>query len=139
MKPLPGISEALEVVKGPDGALWVKDEILVAFKSGSRREEVERPLARLGGVLIGGLPELGIYRVRLPPGSDIAAVLAQLERRPEVKAVEPHYAVAVPAPVPVEEAGRGRRRARRSGGRKGRPRWRSWIPGCSRIRTWRRS
>jgi thermitase len=107
MRPLPGSSENFEIVREPGGALRVKDEILVAFKSGSRREDVERQLASLGAVLLGSIPELGVYRVRLPSGSNIPAIVEQLARSPLVKTVEPHYAVAVPAPVCLEPGGAG--------------------------------
>ncbi len=114
MKPLPGSSDNLEINQGPGGALFVKDEILVAFQSGSRREDVERQLAQLGGVLLGSIPELGVYRVRLPSGSNIPAIVEQLARSPLVRIVEPHYAVDVPAPVRLDPAGAGPARRGRS-------------------------
>ena len=113
VKPLAGTSENLEIVEGPlPGCLFVKDEILVTFKPGSQRDAVERWLAQNGGVLIGSIPELGVYRVRFPPGSNIAALVEQLARNPLVKVAEPHYAIATPAPVSFDlgetgPAGRG--------------------------------
>lgn len=100
--PLPGSSDNLDIVRRAGGVLLVRDEILLSFRPGSRREEVERLLAPFGGVLLGGLSELGIYRVRFPPGSDIDALVAKLARSPLVKTAEPHYAVAAPAPAPFQ-------------------------------------
>ncbi|MBP7829875.1 MAG: S8 family serine peptidase [Kiritimatiellae bacterium] len=96
---LPGQSDNLDVARDADGNLLVRDEILLAFQPGSRREEVERLLAPYGGVLLGGISELGIYRVRFPPGSNITSLVEHLGRHPLVKAAEPHHAVALPPPA----------------------------------------
>ena len=101
-QPLPGRPDQLAVAQDVHGAWLVKDEILLAFRPGGSREEAERLLAQFGGVLLDGLPELGIYRVRFPPGSNVSALVGQLGRSPLVRAAEPHYAAALPPPARVD-------------------------------------
>ncbi|HOW98717.1 MAG TPA: S8 family serine peptidase, partial [Kiritimatiellia bacterium] len=98
-EPLPGRPDQLAVAQDTNGAWVVKDEILLSFRAGGSREEAERLLAQYGGILLDGIPELGIYRVRFPPGSNVPALVAQLGQSPLVRAAEPHYAAALPPPA----------------------------------------
>ena len=103
VRPLAGVSDNLEVITGPSGRgpAFVKDEILIGVKEGTRLDDFKLLLDQIGGVLINGIPELGIYQVRLPPGTNIPDLVAQLSRNPMMAVVEPNYVTRVPAPQAV--------------------------------------
>ena len=130
IQPLLGTNANYEVATGPSGgAEFVRDEILIGFKPGTRRDEVDLLLAQIGGTPLDSVPGLGIYQIRLMPGANVPALVQQLEKNPIVSEVEPNYIVDAPEPV-VEKTGD------RGGGRlfpfrrrwKMFRRWRSSIP-----------
>lgn len=108
-EPLRGVSGNFVVTRGPTGSgpAYVTDEVLLAFKAGTRRDEFEVLLAQLGGTVLASIPELGIYHVRLPPGTNIPALLEQLANNPLIARAEPNYAADAPAPVLVKASGAG--------------------------------
>lgn len=96
---LAGTQENLDVTRGPAGGpKFVADEILIGFKPGTRRDAFERLMREIGGTVIGGVPELGVYQVRLAPGANVPALVDQLKDHPLVAAVEPNYVAEMPAP-----------------------------------------
>ena len=103
IEPLPGIPSNLTVSSGPggNGASFVADEILMGFKPGTDVAEFRRLLEQIGASVIDSIPELGIYRVRLVPGANVIATVAQLGQDPIVAAVEPNYVYEVPTPGKV--------------------------------------
>jgi len=106
---LPSADEKLEITTGPaGGARFVKDEVLISFKPGTRRSEVETLLAQLGGMVIGSIPELGIYRVRFAPGTNIPALVEQLGLNAIVARVEPNYVAEMPPGTVLAAAAAGR-------------------------------
>lgn len=106
---LPTTDEKLEITTGPaGGARFVKDEVLISFKVGTRRSEVETLLAQLGGMVVGSIPELGIYRVRFAPGTNILALVEQLAGNPIVGRVEPNYVAEIPPGTVLASAAAGR-------------------------------
>ena len=95
-----GTNANYEVASGPSGgAEFVRDEILIGFKPGTRRDEVDLLLSQIGGTVIDSVPGLGIYRIRLMPGTNILALIQQLEKNAAVACVEPNYIVKEGPPV----------------------------------------
>lgn len=80
-----------------DGPLYVADEILVGVRSGVTAEEFRHLLAQIGGTVVSSIPALGIYQVRLLPGTNVDDLVAQLKRNPLLQEVEPNYAAVLPA------------------------------------------
>ena len=104
IQPLLGTNANYEVASGPSGgAEFVRDEILIGFKPGTRRDEVDLLLGQIGGTPIDSVPGLGIYRIRLMPGANVPALVQQLENNPIVSEVEPNYIVDAPPPVGGKE------------------------------------
>lgn len=82
----------LSVARNPkDGSLFVKDEILLRIKPGTRLLEVKRLLARIGGTVIDSNASLGIYKIRLRENSNVSAIIEQVGNHPGVSASEPNY------------------------------------------------
>jgi subtilisin family serine protease len=87
----------LSIARNPkNGSFYVKDEILISLKPGDDLSELLKLLQETGGVLVGRHPELGIYRVRLPPGSDVPGLAEGIKKQGGAGSVEPHYAYPVP-------------------------------------------
>ena len=105
LQPLPGKNDNLERAQAPAHSnviACVKDEVLLRL-----RKEVSLPafralLARLNGTVVESLPALGIYRVRLAPGSDLMAVLKTLAEDPLVDRAEPNLVYQPVTPQRVE-------------------------------------
>ena len=102
MRPLRKVS-TLSIARNPkDGSFYVKDEILIRLKPGADPSELLRLLQETGGVLVGSSRGLGIYRVRLPQGSDVPGLVGEIEKRGGAGTVEPNYAYPVPS-IPREQ------------------------------------
>jgi hypothetical protein len=105
------------VARGPDGREFLEDEILLGLRTRMDGESFRSLIASIHGTVLGVDPQLGVYRVKLPPGTDVPALVARLSRHPQVAVAEPNYAyrlptaaaagVAEPAPArqPPGEAG----------------------------------
>jgi hypothetical protein len=100
-KPLEPPQRNLRVTRGPtgQGPEFVEDEILIGMKPGTSVEAFRTLLAQIGGTIVGSVPGLGIYQVRLPRGTNILALLEQLKNNPIVSAAEPNYATRLPPAV----------------------------------------
>jgi thermitase len=95
-------SSTLSIARNPkDGSFYVRDEILIRLKPGASLSEVLKLLQETGGVLVGSYPGLGIYRVRLPQGSDVPGLVEEIEKRGGTGTAEPNYAYPIP-PTPRE-------------------------------------
>ncbi|MDT8067958.1 MAG: S8 family serine peptidase [Terriglobia bacterium] len=59
------------VVTEPDlrGIQFVSDEVNIYFKEGTTKDIVTGVVASIGGVFLGGIPELGMYQVRVQTNS----------------------------------------------------------------------
>ena len=75
---------------------YVKDELLVGLKHGVTAEEFRSLLARLGATIVSSIPEMGIYKLRLPEDTDVLAAMKQLQAQDQVAAVEPNYIYDLP-------------------------------------------
>ena len=108
IQPLLGTNENYEVATGPNGGPeFVRDEILIGFKPGTRRDAVDLLLSQIGGTPIDSVPGLGIYLIRLMPGANVPALIQQLEKNSMVAGVEPNYIVDAPKPVGTSAAAGG--------------------------------
>jgi len=107
MVPLFDPNSNLEITTGPDvnGPIFVKDEVLLAVKPGTSLDEFKRLLAAVGGTLIECIPELGIYRIKFPPNSNVPALVEQLSQNPIIHTAEPNYAIKAPAPIAITDSG----------------------------------
>ncbi len=101
VRPLPRPSEGFEVGRNPlrPNEPFVRDELLIGVQRGTTAAEFRALLAMVGGTLVESIPELGIYRVRLPPDSDVFALVQQLRTQGAVSVAEPNYIYELPAPA----------------------------------------
>ncbi|MCO5045637.1 MAG: S8 family serine peptidase [Kiritimatiellae bacterium] len=91
--PLPPETK-LHLTRGPlpNSPLFVADEILLRVQPGTNADEFRTLLRQLGATVIGSIPELGIYQLRLPAGINVLDLVEQLKRNSLIKEVEPNYA-----------------------------------------------
>ncbi len=102
IQPLPGGDGLLKRQQEPiqdKPVMVVKDEVLIRLRRGTALAAFQALLARIGGTAVDSLPALGIYRVRLTPGSNLADVLKQLAASPEVEGAEPSLVYKTPDPA----------------------------------------
>lgn len=86
--------------RAPDGRTeYVADEILIGFAPGADQDAIRRLIRELGGTVVGSVGELGIYRIRFPPNTNVLALVAQLKDHPVVSAVEPNYVYRITPPA----------------------------------------
>jgi hypothetical protein len=98
MKPL-GTKFTLSIAgNSKDGALFVKDEILIRFKPGISILEVKKLLKKLGARVVDSYPALGVYKIRLGKDADIPAVADQVASHPVVAKAEPNYVYPIFVP-----------------------------------------
>ena len=101
MKPLRKAA-TLSIARNPkDGSFYVRDEILIRLKPGADPSELLKLLQETGGILVSTYPELGIYKVRLPPGSDVPGWVEEIKKRGGAGIAEPNYAYPAPL-IPTE-------------------------------------
>jgi thermitase len=86
-------SRTFSLVKGQkDGALFVRDELLLKVRS---RIDFNKLLAKIGGTITDKNEALGIYKVRLPAGSDIQAIANSINSLPDIAQAAPDYAYPI--------------------------------------------
>lgn len=90
----------LDVVEA-GGARFVRGQILIGFRGGTTREQAARILEAIGGELIGALPDLGAFLIRVPPGTNIPELIERLRREERVSAAEPNLVYDLPATGPA--------------------------------------
>ena len=91
MRPLAS-SSVLSLDRDPKtGALFVKNELLVTLKPGVTLSEFENLLVQIGGRITGYYTATGVYRIRLPDGADVPALVESILEQPEVARAEPNY------------------------------------------------
>jgi len=86
-----------------DGSWFVMDEILLRLQPETGIQEFMRILRRIGGSVIESNAALGIYRIRLPEGSDVPSLLHELTD-PGIKSAEPNYAYPISVPYRGDSA-----------------------------------
>jgi hypothetical protein len=98
MRPL-GPGSPLAVRPNPaDGSFLVKDEILLRLGPGKRMQDLQRFLEKIGGEVVESSTAGGVYRIRVPEGADLPAILDQAQGAGMERA-EPNYAYPVPVPT----------------------------------------
>ena len=90
------VPRAFSLARDPkNGALFVKDEFLLRVKSGA---DLEKYLKMVGGFVIDKNEALGIYKIGVPPGSDIPAIVAMINASSGDVQAGPDFAYYVPSP-----------------------------------------
>jgi len=74
------------------GPFWVKGEILLRLKPGADNRALRKLLGRIGATVIDANADMGVYRLRVPDDTDVAALCRQLSQGGLVDQAEPHFA-----------------------------------------------
>ena len=85
----------------------LRNEILLRLRPGVSSEQFRDLLMKTGALALDGVPALGIYRLRLPPGTNLSEILNALSKDPLVERVEPNQIYRSITPVKAGEAGSG--------------------------------
>jgi hypothetical protein len=72
--------------RGPPEIRYVPGELLVRFRAGTSTAEIEAAADRAGGTVVGPLPGLGLYVIKVPPARTDEA-LASLRSEASVESV----------------------------------------------------
>ena len=83
----------------------VPNEVLLRVKRGITADQFRALLRGLNADVVDCLRTGGIYRLRLPPGSDVSALLEQLASNPLVDRAEPNYIAESPRSVATSAKG----------------------------------
>lgn len=91
---------------------YLEGEMLVKFKDGVTETEIAALNALNGCTVADRIEGLGIYRLTLPPGAEVPAMIARYEASGLVTFAEPNHRVSIPslpgtrpgAPAPRAEA-----------------------------------
>ena len=103
MKRIDDVGGNFRIATGPTGGSpFVADEILVRLSDGVTVEDFRHLLAQIGGTVVGSVPSLGLYQVRLMPGVNVPALVDQLKKNGMIDGVEPNYVTKLPDPVAGE-------------------------------------
>jgi thermitase len=98
MKPF-GRRGAFDIARNPkDGSFYVNNEILLGLKPRMSLAEFKALLRQFGGNVVESYANVGIYKIRLPEGSDVPGLVEQITKYPKVAKVEPNYACPISAP-----------------------------------------
>ncbi len=100
-QPLPGSDGAVKRAEAPikdKQVMIVKNEVLIRLRKGVDLASFQRLLTQIGGTAVESIPQLGLYRIRLIPGTDLAGVLKQLADSPYVASAEPNLVYQAPTP-----------------------------------------
>lgn len=103
LQPLP---RSRRIEYSPNGGLrFIAREILVGFGPGAVRRDLDAFLMRTGGTVIAANPELGVYRILLPEGTNIPELAKQLANDSSIALAEPNYVYDLPEMKPVDLSG----------------------------------
>jgi hypothetical protein len=83
----------------------LKNEVLLRLRPGVTQDQFRALLLRTGAMVLDGIPTLGIYRLRLPPGSNLAEILNTLANDPLVANAEPNQIYRSITPVKTGDNG----------------------------------
>ena len=98
-RPIHRKSTVFDATRGVLGASpeFVKDELLVGVRPGASYDRFKRLLDGIGGMIVEADAATGIYLIRFPPGTNVEALLAQLEGNPLIARAELNYVTRLPA------------------------------------------
>ena len=74
---------------------FVPGEVLVKFKAGLTREEIDGIRKAYGLSLMKRIESIGVYRFKIPPGSTVEDMVDALKKDPHVEYAEPNYTVSI--------------------------------------------
>lgn len=87
-------------VKSQSGREFIANEVLIGFRPGTTRRDVEILLAQVGGTITGSVEDIGIYRIRFMDGTDVLRMVERLRNSRIVAGAEPNYAGRIPVAPP---------------------------------------
>jgi thermitase len=107
-RPIPKKSARFDATRGVLGTSpeFVKDELLVAVRSGTTYARFKRLLDEIGGMIVDADAATGVYLIRFPPGTNVEALLKQLAQNSLVAHVELNYVTRLPTGSSVDSVGR---------------------------------
>jgi hypothetical protein len=115
MKPLVE-GKSLSIVRDPrTGDLYVANEILLRINPGTNPEEFMALLKQWGATVTDGYPPLGLYKVRLPEGTDVPAFAEGISSHPALAKAEPNFAYPIATPFHYDQVAGHPRAAEPSG------------------------
>lgn len=76
---------------------YIEGEMLVKFKDDVTPEQIARFNAETGCTILDKVGGLGIYRLRLPEGAEVPAMVAVYEASGLVAFAEPNHRVSIPS------------------------------------------
>ena len=85
------------MARPPASKAYIEGEMLVKFKDGVTAEEIAAFNAGTGCTIAESLTGLGIYRLRLPEGTDVPQMVAVYQASGLVAFAEPNHRVSIPA------------------------------------------
>ena len=98
MRPL-GPRTRFAIARNPkDGSFFVKNEMLLGLNPGMSLAEFKALLRQFGGTVVDSYAAVGLYKIRLPEGSDVTSLVEQITKHPKVAKAEPNYAYLIPPP-----------------------------------------
>ena len=98
MRPLGQRSPFAIAINPKDGSFFVKNEILVGLNQEMTLSEFKALLRQFGGTVVDSYAAVGLYKIRLPEGSDVPSLVEQITKHPKVAKAEPNYAYLIPPP-----------------------------------------
>ena len=106
LKPRPVLTAAVEQTHmSTNSIVCLKNEILLRLRAGVTLEQFRALLLQNGAMVLDGIPALGIYRLRLPSGSNLAERLNAMAGDPQVSAAEPNLVFRSISPVKTGDTG----------------------------------
>jgi len=94
---------ARRIAVSPDGTFrYMMNELLIGFGPDASMDDLRALLCNFGGTVSALLPELGIYRIRFPEGTNVLQMLETLKRNSAITRAEPNYAYDLPELFPGE-------------------------------------
>ena len=93
----------LIIVRKDGGTYYVKDVLLLRLSPAMTEKALAVLLDHLGATIIDSYSPLGIVRLRLPEGSDVAAVADSIAGTPGVQTAEPDYAYPLDGGAPLPQ------------------------------------
>jgi hypothetical protein len=88
-------SEECEKGRREKQPLFIPGEVLVTFKPGLTRDEIDGIREAYGLSLIKRIEDIGVYRFKIPHGSTVTDMVEALNRDPQVEYAEPNYTVSI--------------------------------------------
>lgn len=103
-KPVPG-DPAFEVVDPSSGIAMLSNEVLVGLPLGTSRANVLSVISKIDGTVVGSLPGLGIYQVRITGDGTAQGVISainHLNKLPNLTLVVPNVSGAIDEVAPSD-------------------------------------